>query len=134
MNKWTQANDTRGIWHLPDGTVTEVESLLEVIPADWSREAPVIELTLTQKFELVRQALQASIDAKAYELGQFSSGDALIQYAGFTNAFQPLAQQFGEWEVSVWVQASAYRDNVVAGTAPMVTPEQAVAMMPAYPA
>ena len=83
------------------------------------------------KFEQVRQSLQYAIDLKARDLG-FSSGNALILYAGFANAFQTLAQQFASWEVSVWVEAEAYKQDFIAGSKPMLTTDEAVAMMPDY--
>ncbi len=80
-------------------------------------------------FEDVRQALQLAIDIKAQALG-FSGGNALMLYAGFTNPFQTLSQTFATWEASVWVDAGQYKAEVIAGGKPMVSPEEAVAMMP----
>ena len=54
-------------------------------------------------------------------------------YAGFDNAFQAVAQVFAAWEASVWVEADAYKDQVLAGVKPMLTPAEAVAMMPIFP-
>ncbi len=82
--------------------------------------------------ESVRLALQNAIDTKSKEFG-FSGGNALIQYAGFENAFKPLAQQFGAWEAQVWVEASAYKAQVQSGDKPMVSGSEAVLMMPEYP-
>jgi hypothetical protein len=90
------------------------------------------EQLLQQASEAVRFALQAAIDDKAKSFG-FSSGNALMLYAGFTNPFQSLAQVFATWEATVWVEAGAYKDEVIAGTKPMLTGEQAVALMPVYP-
>lgn len=87
---------------------------------------------LQQASESVRWALQGAIDAKAQSFG-FSNGNALMLYAGFTNPFQSLAQVFATWEATVWVEAGAYKDEVIAGTKPMLTGEQAVALMPEYP-
>jgi hypothetical protein len=121
-------------------------------PANWCELATNAELTaigivkelapeppqptqaelLQQASEAVRWALQAAIDAKAQSFG-FSSGNALMLYAGFTNPFQSLAQVFATWEATVWVEAGAYKDEVIAGTKPMLTGEQAVALMPVYP-
>lgn len=125
--EWRHVPDVRGIWYSLDGEVVSVDSLLEVISPTYTREPP--PLSIQQRFESVRNALQAAIDTKAKELG-FSGGDSLIQYVGFENVFQPMAQVFATWEVSVWVEAGIYRDQVIAGTAPMITPEAAVAMMP----
>lgn len=93
---------------------------------------PTQEELKHQASEAVRFSLQSAIDMRAQTLG-FSNGNALMLYAGFTNAFQSLAQVFATWEASVWVEAGAYKAEVLAGTKPMLTGEQAVAMMPAYP-
>lgn len=90
---------------------------------------PPVELSLPEQFELVRLALQAAIDDHARDLG-FSGGNALMLYATFENPYQPIALPFAQWEASVWFEANAYKAQVLAETAPMVTPEQAVSMMP----
>jgi len=131
-NAWVATNDNRGIWYKPNGDAVEVNNVLEPIPNSWSRTQPEKVFTLEEQFEQVRVALQAEIDVKARTF-DFSNGNALILYAGFTNPFQTLSQQFAGWEVSVWVEAGIYKDEVIAGTSPMVTPAEAVAMMPAYP-
>lgn len=96
--------------------------------------APALpEVSLDQQFESVRYALQSAIDDKARLFG-FSGGNALMLYVGFANPFQALAQQFATWEVSVWLEAEAYKQEVIAGNKPMLTPDQAVALMPEYPA
>ena len=88
--------------------------------------------TLEEQTEEVRAALQSAIDDKAKSFG-FSGGNALMLYAGFTNPFQPLAQVFATWEASVWVEADAYKADVLAGLKPMVSPIEAVDLMPVYP-
>ena len=85
---------------------------------------------LSSGAELVRNALQSAIDDKAKSLG-FSGGNALMLYAGFVNPFQSLAQVFATWEANVWVEADAYKNEVIAGTKPMLSPSEAVALMPA---
>lgn len=91
------------------------------------KPAPIEQLA-----ENVRIALQSAIDDKAKSFG-FSGGNALMLYAGFLNSFQPLAQVFATWEASVWVEADAYKADVIAGLKPMLSGEQAVALMPLYP-
>ena len=54
-------------------------------------------------------------------------------YAGFPNYFQTLAQSFATWESQIWVEAGAYKAEVLAGNQPALTPEAAVAMIPEYP-
>lgn len=90
------------------------------------------EELLIQSFEIIRIAIQTVIDEKAKSFG-FSSGNALMLYAGFTNEFQSLALTFASWEANIWVEAEAYRVQVIAGTKPMLSPEQVVSMIPNYP-
>lgn len=104
----------------------------EITFEDDALPSPQPELTLEQLAENVRLALQYAIDEKAKSFG-FSGGNALMLYAGFLNPFQPLAQVFATWEASVWVEADAYKDDVIAGTKPMLSPNEAVALMPVYP-
>lgn len=94
--------------------------------------SPQPEPTLADLAEKVRVALQSAIDDKAKSFG-FSGGNALMLYAGFLNQFQPLAQVFATWEASVWVEADAYKADVLAGLKPMLSPDEAVALMPVYP-
>lgn len=89
--------------------------------------------TLADQAEAVRIALQAAIDDKAKSFGFISGGNALMLYAGFVNPFQPLAQTFATWEASVWYEAELYKAEVFAGTKPMLSPVEAVALMPIYP-
>ena len=131
-NNWVSTDDNRGIWYKPNGEIVDVNNVLQPIPNSWSKTEPEKQYTLEQKFDQVRVALQAAIDVRANTLG-FTSGNALILYVGFFNPFQPLAQQFASWEVSVWVEALQYKEEVIAGTQPIVTPAEAVAMMPNYP-
>jgi hypothetical protein len=91
------------------------------------------EPTLEELTESIRVTLQNAIDERAKAYG-FSGGNSLMLYAGFTNFFQPLAQTFATWEASVWVEAEAYKADVLAGLKPMLSPSEAVALMPEYPA
>jgi len=100
-------------------------------------EPSPIELLLAQA-EAVRLALidavQAQFQAVQAEIGAFfQSSSEFKTFAAFPNAFQTPAQLFGAWEAEVWHQANLYKLQVLAGQAPMLTPEQAVAMMPDYP-
>lgn len=95
--------------------------------------ADVYVPTLADLAEAVRLSLQAAIDDKAKEFGFISGGNSLMLYAGFINPFQPLAQTFATWEASVWYEAELYKAEVIAGTKPMLSPIEAVALMPTYP-
>ena len=105
----------------------------EITFEDDAPPSPQPELTLELQSEAVRLALQSAIDNKAKTFN-FSSGNALMLYAGFVNPFQIMAQTFATWESSVWYEAETYRQEVIAGTKPMLTPSEAVALMPEYPA
>lgn len=117
-------------------------SFIHLLPSDCveitDEEAEAIRVsqipveTLVEQFEDVRYALQVEIDIKAKSFG-FSGGNALMLYAGFISPFQSLAQTFATWESLVWVEAGAYKDLVIAGTQPMLSPSEAVALMPTYP-
>ncbi len=114
------------------GDITNYEAFIAEIEAAFVPEPEPVK-TLEQQAEEVRVALQSAIDAKAKTFN-FSSGNALMLYAGFVNPFQSLAQQFAVWEASVWFEAEAYRQEVIAGIKPMLSPSEAVALMPEYPA
>tara|TARA_R110000822_G_C15272782_1_gene489391 strand:+ start:801 stop:1307 length:507 start_codon:yes stop_codon:yes gene_type:complete len=114
-------------------SITEFQSIIDL----WTALTPPPELEPTpeeltqQAIETVMAGLQADIDSKAKALG-FSGGNALMLYAGFTNIFQELAQTFASWEASVWVEAESYKQDVLNGIKPMISAEEAVAMMPPY--
>lgn len=121
-------DDASFIHLLPNGSVEIADEEAEQI-----RLASIPTPTLAELAENVREALQTAIDDKAKSFG-FSGGNALMLYAGFANPFQSLAQVFATWESTVWVEAEAYKAEVIAGTKPMLTGAEAVAMMPTYPA
>ncbi len=98
---------------------------------DKTKQAELAAQAEQQSVDAVKHALQAHIDSVAVGLG-FSGGNAVMLYAGFANAFQPLAQAFGAWEADIWVAANKYMAQVKAGEAPMLTPEQAVERIPAF--
>lgn len=114
-------NEQDGIWKLVDG---------EIVKSPFPE--PSQEEILAQAVESVRAALQSTIDDKAKSFG-FSSGNALMLYAGFDNPFKPLAAKFAVWEATVWVEAEAYKSEVIAGTKPLLSSEEAVLLMPVYP-
>lgn len=116
----------------PDAFIYDGYYLPELFVQDKNVSISAIEIPIEILAENVRIALQASIDDKAKSFG-FSGGNALMLYAGFINPFQPLAQVFATWEASVWVEADAYKSDVIAGLKPMLSPSEAVALMPVYP-
>lgn len=139
-------NDGRIETAVNDETVTVLPAGAIVLTAEkWDKrfdlqlegeiliDAPmVVTPSIEALSETVRKALQAAIDTKARSLG-FSGGNALMLYVGFENHYQPIAQVFATWEASVWVEADAYKADVLEGLKPMLTGPQAVELMPAYP-
>lgn len=114
-------NEQDGVWSLVGDEIVKLP-----LPEPSSEEV------LAQAVESVRAALQSTIDEKAKSFG-FSSGNALMLYAGFENPFKPLAATFAVWEANVWVEAEAYKFEVLAGTKPLLSAEEAVLLMPVYP-
>lgn len=114
------------------GDITPFEALIADVEANIQPYVAPVK-SLAEQAEDVRLALQAAIDEKAKSFGFISGGNALMLYAGFVNPFQPLAQTFATWEASVWYEAELYKAEVFAGTKPMLSPAEAVALMPTYP-
>lgn len=131
---WQQVTDNRGTWYTSEGEEVHLESLLDTLNPTWTRElpAPSADEQMKAAVEAVRLALQNAIDIKAKGFG-FSGGNALMLYAGFSNPFHDLAIVFATWEASVWVEADEYKAQVIAGEQPMLSPAEAVAMIPTYP-
>ena len=124
---WTIEADYRDqVFYDAEGDQHTITERGVVPEPSWTVHKP---LSLDEQFENVRWALQGAIDHQARALG-FSGGNALMLYATFSNPYQTLALPFAEWEATVWFEANAYKAQVQAEAAPMVTPEQAVAMMP----
>ena len=114
------------------GDITKFEPLIADVEANIQPYVEPVK-TLEELAEAVRVALQSAIDDKAKSFGFISGGNALMLYAGFVNPFQPLAQTFATWEASVWYEAELYKAEVIAGNKPMLSPAEAVALMPIYP-
>ncbi len=130
-------------WITPDGNYYEGEFVADgsievpqrpsefhaLVNGQWQLDAIK---KLVSDSESVRKALQGAIDEKARSFG-FSGGNAFMLYAGFVNPFQSASLVFAQWEASVWAEADIYKAQVIAGTAPMLTADEAVALMPVYP-
>lgn len=133
VNSITRLSDNASIPN--DERNTDYQAYLAwVAEGNTPEPADVYVPTLADLAEAVRLALQSAIDDKAKSFGFISGGNALMLYAGFVNPFQPLAQTFATWEASVWYEAELYKAEVIAGTKPMLSPAEAVALMPIYPA
>lgn len=131
LDGYTQITDTEYQQYQESKTGCSYEIIggkLVITPPDAKTLAAQAE---QQAVESVRRALQAHIDSVASGLG-FSSGNAVMLYAGFANVFQLLAQSFGVWEAGIWSASTKYLAQVKAGEAPMLTPEQAVERVPSF--
>ena len=132
------AHPDTGIKYPRDWDASTIEGVtVETLPEPEPTPPSPLEQLLAQA-EAVRQALVDAVQARFQSVQQdigafFQSSAEFKTFAGFTNAFQKPAQEFGAWEAEVWHQANLYKIQVMQGQAPMLTPEQAIAMMPAYP-
>ena len=131
------AHPETGVKYPRDWDASTIEGVtVETVEPEPIPPSPLEQL-LAQA-EAVRQALVDAVQARFQsvqdDIGAFFQSSAEFKtFAGFTNAFQLPAQQFGAWEAEVWHQANIYKLQVMQGQAPMLTPEQAVEMMPSYP-
>lgn len=114
-------------YNVVDGVAVRIQPK----PLTKAQQADIDAQAMFDAVEAVKHALQSRIDNVAKGLG-FSGGNALMLYAGFPNAFRPLAHAFGMWEAGIWAAANQYSAQVKSGDAPMLTPEQAVERVPAF--
>jgi hypothetical protein len=94
-------------------------------------------------------ALEAAIEAKLNSIAQqrqYNSLDSAVgRYAASAPTLDPADPHYAQaeiwrkeanalkaWNTQVWAASSAYLAAVAAGTNPMPTPEQAVAMLPTF--
>lgn len=74
--------------------------------------------------------VQIELDRVAQEKG-YDNILSACSYAADVNAFQAEGQAFLKWRSDAWAQAYSVLSEVQAGTRPLPTPEEAVAMLPA---
>ena len=82
-----------------------------------------LKQVIAERFQTVNQSFG----------GNFKTEEGLMAYAGYDNAFRVSAEQFGAWTAVIWSTANAYKTEVISGTKPMLTPSEAVLMVPDYP-
>lgn len=87
--------------------------------------------TQQQQRDAISNAIQKMLDEKAVSL-RYKNIDSVAKYIGYTNAFQTEAIKLASWAALCWETAGSVEAQVNAGTLPMPTVEQALAMMPAY--
>lgn len=99
----------------------------EALIAQFTTAAQAVAVRLSDEMDKVANQVSQSLGA------DFKTAAALMAYCGYPNDFRAAAEQFGAWTAAVWSAANAYKAEVLAGTKPMLTPDEAVALMPEYP-
>ena len=79
----------------------------------------------------LENAVQEYIDSQAKNRG-YDSIVSACSYAGYTNEFQTEAVSLGVWRSAVWTKAYQVQADVEAGTIPMPTVDELIAMLPIF--
>ena len=96
--------------------------------ADLARELLEDKANTLQAME---SAIQEYIDSQAKNRG-YDSIVSACSYAGYTNEFQTEAVSLGVWRSAVWTKAYQVQADVEAGTIPMPTVDELIAMLPIF--
>ncbi|CAB4152235.1 hypothetical protein UFOVP607_2 [uncultured Caudovirales phage] len=83
-------------------------------------------------FEQGRATVQKMLDEIAVNTYGFSSGNALLIYAGFPNVDKDNALHFAAYEASCWDAAKAVNAQVMAGERSIPTATELLAAMPVF--
>ena len=86
---------------------------------------------LEQAKASMESAVQSHIDSQAQALG-YDGIVSACSYAGYTNEFQTEATALGVWRSAVWTKAYQVQADVEAGTIPMPTVDELIAMLPIF--
>jgi hypothetical protein len=86
---------------------------------------------LEQAKASMEAAVQSHIDSQAKILG-YDGIVSACSYAGYTNEFQNEAITLGVWRSAVWTKAYQVQADVEAGTIPMPTVDELIAMLPIF--
>ena len=88
------------------------------------------ELLLKAKASM-ESVIQSHIDSQAQSLG-YDGIVSACSYAGYINEFQTEAVELGVWRSAVWTKAYQVQADVEAGTIPMPTVDELIAMLPIF--
>lgn len=86
---------------------------------------------LEQAKASMESAIQSHIDSQAQSLG-YDGIVSACSYAGYINEFQTEAVALGIWRSAVWTKAYQVQADVEAGTIPMPTIDELIAMLPTF--
>ena len=103
------------------------EWLLTNTPEPEFTEAELLE----QAKASMESAIQSHIDNQAKSLG-YDGAVSACSYAGYINEFQDEAVALGVWRSAVWTKAYQVQADVEAGTIPMPTVDELIAMLPTF--
>lgn len=92
---------------------------------------PLPSKTIQEQRDAISNAIQSMLDEKARSF-RYDSIMSARSYSGYVNPFQAEAIKLASWSSSCWSTAGNIEAQVNAGTIPMPTVEQALAMMPMY--
>jgi hypothetical protein len=81
--------------------------------------------------QAMESAVQEYIDSQAKNRG-YDSIVSACSYAGYTNEFQTEAVSLGVWRSAAWTKAYQVQADVEAGTIPMPTVDELIAMLPIF--
>lgn len=102
---------------------------------DWVAGGGVVSqppsATQQEQRDAISAAIQKMLDDKAISL-RYKNIDSVAKYIGYPNAFQAEAIKLASWAALCWEIAGSVEAQVNAGTLPIPTVEQALAMMPSY--
>ena len=96
--------------------------------------ADTVKIMLEDKantLQAMESAIQEYIDSQAKNRG-YDSIVSACSYAGYTNEFQTEAVSLGVWRSAVWTKAYQVQADVEAGTIPMPTVDELIAMLPIF--
>lgn len=77
----------------------------------------------------IERAIERHMDTVAQAKG-YDDRNSCRLYSGFANPYQAEAIKFGQWVANCWALTFQAQTEIVAGTRPMPTITEAVAMLP----
>jgi len=104
---------------------------------DWIANGGIVEPEFTdaevatQQAQAITNAISQHLDKQAQVL-RYDNMMSARSYAGYVNPFQAEATKLADWASDCWVKAGQIEADVQAGTIPMPTVDEAIAMLPVY--
>jgi hypothetical protein len=86
---------------------------------------------LTADMLAMSDQIQMLLDNKARER-DYDDAKSVRSYAGYVNGFQTEALGFAQWCADCWITAGQIRDDILAGSRTVPTPEEVLAELPTF--